>query len=106
MTSKWVLSASICLYLRLSSPLLAQNAELSGLVTDPSNLAVPNAKVVVRSAGTLATRAVSSNGQGLYSVPALLPGSYNITVEAKGFKAVHQNGVVVEVDQRARLDSR
>ena len=32
------------------------------------------------------------------------PGPYNITVEANGFKTIHQNGVVVEVDQRARLD--
>src|SRR5271157_4967723 len=104
MTSKWVLSASICVYLRLSSPLLAQNAEISGLITDPSGLAVPNARVTAENPGTSASRTVSSNQQGLYSVPALLPGSYNITVEVKGFKAVHQNGVTVEVDQRARLD--
>jgi hypothetical protein len=84
--------------------LIAQNAELSGLITDPSSLAVPGARVVVQSADTAATRTVSSNQKGEYSVPALLPGPYNITVEANGFKTVHQNGVVVEVDQRARLD--
>jgi hypothetical protein len=60
--------------------------------------------VVAQSADTAATRTVSSNQQGEYSVPALLPGPYNITIEANGFKTVHQNGVVVEVDQRARLD--
>ena len=65
---------------------------------------MPNARVVVQSADTGATRTVSSNQQGEYSVPALLPGPYNITVEANGFKTIHQNGVVVEVDQRARLD--
>ena len=90
--------------LAIALPLVAQNAELSGLITDPSSLAVPGARVVVPSADTTATRAVSSNQQGEYSVPALLPGPYNITVEANGFKTVHQNGVVVEVDQRARLD--
>src|SRR5260370_26777256 len=84
--------------------LLAQNAELSGLITDPSNLAVPGARVVVQSADTGATRTVSSNQQGEYSVPALLPGPYNITIKANGFKTVHQNGVVVEVEQRARGD--
>src|SRR3984885_912473 len=87
-----------------TAPLLAQNAELSGLVSDPSGLAVPGAKVVVQSANTGATRTVSSNGQGEYSAPALLPGAYNLTVDANGFKTLHQNGVVVEVDQRARLD--
>jgi hypothetical protein len=85
-------------------PLVAQNAALSGLVSDPSGRAVPAARVVVQSADTGAIRAVSSNQQGQYGVPALLPGLYNITVEANGFKTVHQNGVAVEVDQRARLD--
>ena len=87
-----------------ASPLLAQNAGISGLISDPSSLAVAGARVVVQSVDTSATRVVSSNGQGEYSVPALAPGPYNITVEANGFKTVHQNGVVVEVDQRARLD--
>jgi len=103
MKSKWVASAFICGYL-LTIPLLAQNAELSGLITDPSGLAVPNAKVVVQSADTAAARTVSSNQQGEYSVPALLPGPYSVTVEANGFKTLHQNAVAVEVDQRARLD--
>ena len=84
--------------------MLAQNAELSGLISDPSGSAVPGAKVVVQSSGTAATRAVSSNGRGEYSVPALLPGPYDVTVEANGFKSVRENGVIVEVDQRARLD--
>src|SRR5580693_7341382 len=84
----------------VAAPLLAQNAELSGLITDPSGLAVPGAKVAVQSADTGASRTASANGQGEYSVPALLPGAYNITVEANGFKTLHQNGVVVEVDQR------
>ena len=96
--------ASLWLLLALTAPLLAQNAGISGLITDPSGLAVPNARVIVQSADTGATRAVSSNQQGEYSVPALLPGPYNITVDANSFKTVHQNGVVVEVDQRARLD--
>ncbi|HXJ86079.1 MAG TPA: TonB-dependent receptor, partial [Candidatus Binatia bacterium] len=104
MTSKWVLSAFIGLFLRLSSPLLAQNAEISGLITDPSGLAVPSARITVQNPATAATRTVTSNQQGEYSVPALLPGPYNITIEANGFRTIHQNGIVVEVGQRARLD--
>src|ERR1700733_10408584 len=108
------LSAFISVHLRLTlvavallgiAPLKAQNAEVSGLITDPSNLAVPGARVVMQSVDTGAIRGVFSNEQGQYSVPALLPGRpYNITVQANGFKTVHQNGIVVEVDQRARLD--
>jgi hypothetical protein len=100
-------SAFICVHLWLALlvvPLIAQNAELSGLITDPASLAVSGARVVVENADTDATRTVSSNQQGEYSVPGLLPGPYTITVEANGFKTLHQNGVVIEVDQRARLD--
>jgi hypothetical protein len=100
----WRWAAFAITALLAAAPLLAQNAELSGFITDPSGLAVPGARVVVQGADTGAARTVSSNQQGEYSVPALLPGPYNITIEANGFKAVHQNGVVVEVDQRARLD--
>ena len=84
--------------------LLAQNAEISGLITDPSGGAVPGAHILVENSSTAATRAVSSNQQGEYSVPALLSGPYHITIEANGFKTLHQNGIVLEVDQRARLD--
>jgi hypothetical protein len=82
----------------------AQNADLSGIVLDPSKLAVSDAQLTIENAATSATRSAFSNQQGLYSVPALLPGRYNITVEASGFKTIHQNGVVFEVDQQARLD--
>src|SRR5260370_30400027 len=77
-----------------AAPLLAQNAELSGLITDPSSLAVPGARVVVQSADTGAIRTVSSNQQGEYSVAALLPGPYNITIQSNAVKTVHHNDVV------------
>jgi hypothetical protein len=97
-------AAIISAALLAAVPLLAQNAELSGLISDPSHRVVVNAAVVVQSLETGVTRAVLSNQQGEYSVPALIPGAYDVTIEAAGFKPIHQTGVVVEVDQRARLD--
>ena len=85
--------------------LQAQNAELSGLITDPFDLAVSNARVTVQSIETGAIRVVLSNEQGVYDVDGLLPGRpYRITVAADGFKTIYQDGIVVEVDQRARLN--
>ena len=75
-----------------------------GYILDPHHLPLPGARVVVESTNTGATRDVVSNHQGLYSVPALQPGPYNITVEADGFKAVHQTGIALEADQQARMD--
>lgn len=96
--------AWIIVALPAAGSLLAQNAALSGVISDPSHLAVPSAKVNVERADTGATRTATSTRQGEYSVPALLPGHYNITIEAQGFKTTHQNDVALEVDQRARLD--
>ena len=87
-----------------AAALRGQNAGISGFISDPSGLAVPSARVVAQSAQTGARRAVSSNQYGEYSVPALLPGAYELTVEANGFKTIHQSGILLEVDQRARLD--
>jgi len=85
-------------------PVAAQNAEISGFISDPSGSVVTGARVVVQSELTGARHAVSSNQYGEYAVPALLPGPYEVTVEAKGFKLLQHNGVALEVGQRARLD--
>jgi Carboxypeptidase regulatory-like domain/TonB dependent receptor len=84
--------------------LIAQTAELSGIISDPSGLAVPNAKVTMKGEATGVTREVTSNQEGLYSFPALAPGSYDLTIEATGFRSIRQTGFVLEVDQRASLD--
>ena len=72
---------------------MAQNAQVSGLITDPSGRAAPGVRVLVHSPVTGATRSVSSNQRGEYSDPALLPGPYNFTVESNGFKVIHEDGV-------------
>jgi hypothetical protein len=87
-----------------AAPLLAQNAELSGLIRDPDGLVVSGARVVVESLETGVKHAALSNQQGEYSVPALPPGAYGVTVEAERFKVTRQNGVALEVGQRARVD--
>ena len=84
-----------------AAALLGQNAEISGFISDPSGLAVPSARVVAQSSETGARRTVSSNQYGEYSVSALPPAAYEVSIEANGFKSIHQNGIVLEVDQRA-----
>jgi hypothetical protein len=65
-------------------PLAAQvaGATLSGLITDSSGASIANANLVVKNVGTAEVREVSSNGEGLYSAPNLLPGTYEVTASA------------------------
>ena len=98
-----MLRVPFCLF-AFAMLLRAQNAELSGVITDPAGLAVTGAQAVVERMDTGAMREVASNRRGEYSVPALLPGAYSITIKATGFATLHQNDVRLEVGQRARLD--
>src|SRR5215472_7045916 len=75
-----------------------------GYIFDPTHRAMPGAQIVVEDPNTGAIRNTSTNQQGLYSVPALSPGLYNIAIEATGFKTIYRNGMVLEADQQARLD--
>src|SRR4030095_8049819 len=85
--------------------ILAQTrAESAGLVTDPTGAAVSGASVTVTNKATAATRRVTINSEGLYSLPSLPPGTYELKVEQTGFKILLNDNVRLEVQQAARLD--
>jgi len=85
--------------------LLAQDtASITGTVRDSSGAIVANATVVVASADRGIRRETTTNSDGEYSVPALTPGAYDVTVTATGFKKVEVTGVVLRVAQKARND--
>jgi len=79
-------------------------ASLNGTVTDPSGAAVANAKVTAENTITGLTRTTQSSDAGLYSFPHLTVGSYNLTVEAAGFKAAKQTGISLTVGAVATID--
>jgi hypothetical protein len=75
-----------------------------GTVRDASGAVVPGATVTVTDTGKGTTTAKQTDTEGNYSVPYLLPGTYNISVEMKGFKRSIQNNVVLDIDQKAQVD--
>ena len=96
-----VITTGIC-----GAPALAQvsGAALSGLVTDEQGGPVPDAKVSVRNVGTGVVREIATNTDGFYSVPNLLPGSYEVTVSAKGFQTTVQKGIALTVGGQQALN--
>ncbi|MBK5292119.1 MAG: carboxypeptidase regulatory-like domain-containing protein [Acidobacteriia bacterium] len=88
----------------MSAAMFAQSAQVTGRVIDASNAVMPGVTVTVRNAATSAQRVVTSNDLGLYTIPLLQPGTYDVSVKRDGFKPVSQNGVVLVVDQRAELN--
>lgn len=72
-------------------------ATLSGTVSDVSGAAVRGAQIEIRNVNTGAVRSVKSNADGFYSAPNLLPGSYEVKVEATGFSSLLQRSITLTV---------
>ncbi len=83
---------------------LADRAEITGIVTDTSGAAVPDAKVSITNQDTGAKIVVGTNSAGNYSTPPLQLGSYTIEVEKEGFKHATHPGIVLSGAQSFRQD--
>jgi len=83
---------------------LADRAEITGIVTDASGAAVPDAKVSIINQDTGAKIVVGTNSAGNYSTPPLLLGTYTIEVEKEGFKHATHPGIMLSGAQSFRQD--
>src|ERR1700684_2229503 len=83
---------------------MGQNAELSGLIQDPSNLGVSGAEVTIRNEQTGGRRNTTSNVSGFYSLAALSPRLYRLSIRAVGFETIVREGIKLEVGDTARID--
>lgn len=77
---------------------------ITGVVMDPQQAAVAGAKVTVTSVQTGSVNTTETNSSGVYNVPSLRVGTYEIRVEAAGFKTYVQQNVAIEVARVVRLD--
>src|SRR6266852_1603058 len=82
----------------------AVGAALSGLVTDEHGGAVPGATVSIKNVATGVVREVSSHGNGFYSAPNLLPGTYEVRVTAQGFQTLVQKEITLTVGAQQALN--
>ena len=76
----FVLLAPFCLGQQLTGT-------LSGTTYDTTGALVPNAKVAMRNEASGDERTTVSNSSGYFSITAVQPGTYTVTVSAPGFKA-------------------
>lgn len=84
-----------------SSPLFAQGTtgSLRGQILDPSGAAVSGAEVNVTNQDTGVSLKIQATSAGTYTVPNLIPGVYQITVEAQGFKSLIKKNINVLSNQ-------
>src|SRR5437588_9742911 len=87
-------------------PLLSQTytSRILGTVTDASGAALKGATVTITDEQRGVTRTLNTDDAGVYVAPNLDPGSYKVRAEAKGFKTVERQNVVLEVAKNALID--
>ncbi len=79
-------------------------ATLTGTVRDSSGAVLPG--VAITATNTLRNTAQStiSNETGNYVIPVLNPGTYSVSAELTGFKKFLQEGIILQVNQVARIN--
>ena len=87
-----------------AAPLAAQTlGSITGTVKDPSGAIAANVPVTATNTGTQALRSTVSNNTGDFTLPDLVPGTYQVRVTASGFQPMVST-VEIQVQQTARVD--
>src|ERR1700734_3234841 len=96
--------SALCCSSRMFAQTSIATGSIVGNVTDSTGAVLPNAKVTI-TGPTGQTLHATTNGSGTYSLGALIPGVYQVRVEAKGFKTT-QLSLDVKVDNTANGSAR
>ena len=77
---------------------------ISGTINDPNGAIVPAATVTVQNIETNVTATATTNEQGAFTFPLLLPGKYKLTATAANFKTAVRENILLNVDDRLTID--
>ena len=80
------------------------SGSIIGNIHDQSGAVIPNAKVTATDIGKGSSTSVLTNGSGDFTIPFLLPGTYDVAVESAGFKKTVSHNVILDIDQKQRVD--
>jgi len=84
----------------------SQNSSLSGQVTDKTGAAIPQATVTLKSTERNIPQTASTDSEGRYSFPNNTPGTYDLTIDATGFKQYVKSGIELVVSSPRREDAQ
>ncbi len=101
MVSRLIWAAALCGVAAFSQTF---NSRISGAVTDPTGSPIPGAKVTARNVDTNVSRQAEAGASGVYTIPLLLPGNYEVTVESPGMQTAVRRGVLLEANSAATVD--
>ena len=105
---KVILQVSLCLFLIAACAFgqAARTGTLVGTVSDSTGAVIQGARITVKNLETAFVSKGETSGEGAYYVPFLVVGTYELTVEAAGFKTYVQTGIQVRAGEVPRIDVR
>ena len=77
---------------------------IRGKALDTNGAVVPGASVKVTDVARGTTATLTSNDDGLFQAPYLLPGTYQVIIEATGFKRHVQDSVLLQINETRDID--
>jgi Carboxypeptidase regulatory-like domain/TonB dependent receptor len=77
---------------------------LQGTVKDQSGAVVSHAQVVVTGPSLVGKKEVETDGSGYYRFANLPPGTYTLTITAKGFSTMKREGLDIQVGHLPSVD--
>src|ERR1700756_2669279 len=78
------------------------NGRILGAITDQTGAVIAGAKVSIIDTQRGLARTLTTDQAGEYNAPNLIPGTYTVRVEAKGFQTVNRENVLLEVGKEVR----
>ena len=78
---------------------------LSGTITDSTGAIIPGAKATLIDESTKAQRSAIADKSGTISFVAIPPSTYDVLVNAPGFRSVRKNGIAVHINDQLDLRS-
>ena len=75
-----------------------------GTISDQTGGAISGATVTIIDVQRGTSRTLTTEDSGSYNAPNLLPGTYRVRAEFKGFRVTERQNIILEVSQELRVD--
>lgn len=83
----------------------SERGTITGAVSDSSGAVVPGATVTITNTATNTATTLTTNQTGSYTAPSLAAGTYDVRIEAGGFRPSEEKGLVLNAATTVRADA-
>ncbi len=102
-TRRWIgmFAVAVVVLSLFSTAALADElyGRIRGTVTDPSGAVLPGVVIKATNVATGVSKSTTSNADGLYELPGLIPGTYSVSATKTGFAVVTTNDLKLLANQ-------